>query len=148
MTALPIPAIPVSWGELLDKIAILEIKRERIARRAARANVEREYRLLLAIAAPALGNGRVAALSEDLKFVNEQLWDIEDAIRQCDARGSFGAEFVALARSVYRKNDRRAALKRRLNTLLESELIEEKSYPAFAGEAEAEEPLLIGASVA
>jgi hypothetical protein len=133
MPTLPTPHVPVSWGELLDKISILAIKRERMGRSDALANVEFEYRLLQAIAAPALASGKIAGLTEDLRSVNEQLWDIEDAIRRHDAAGRFGAEFVALAQAVYRKNDRRASLKRQINAQLRSELIEEKSYPAFAG---------------
>lgn len=122
------PVIPVSWGELLDKIAILQIKRARIDRPAARANVAREYRLLRGIGAPVLRRKAVAALFSALRRVNEELWEIEDAIRQEEALAQFGAAFIQLARSVYRKNDERAALKRRINLLLESDLVEEKSY--------------------
>jgi hypothetical protein len=142
MVALSTPAVPVSWGELLDKMTILAIKRERILHRAARANVEREYRLLREIAAPALENMETARLFGDLKRVNEQLWEIEDSIRKLDAEGRFGPEFVRLAQSVYRRNDERAALKRSINHALSSELVEEKSYPAFAGQRERAEPSL------
>jgi hypothetical protein len=135
MAAPRTPAVPVSWGELLDKITILEIKRERIARTDALANVAREHRLLRAIAAPALRDGAVAVVFAQLKTVNEDLWEIEDAIRRLDAERKFGREFVALAQSVYRKNDERASLKRRINRMLLSELVEEKSYPAFGREA-------------
>jgi hypothetical protein len=122
------PCIPVSWGELLDKIAILEIKRARIMRLAARANVVKEHQLLSRAGAPALQVEAVAPLFSTLKCVNEELWDIEDAIREQEARAQFGPVFVDLARSVYRKNDERAALKREINRLLGSELVEEKSY--------------------
>lgn len=122
------PAVPVSWGELLDKIAILEIKRARIERPEARANVAKEHRLLGGIGAPVLRREPVAALFLALKRVNEELWEIEDAIRREEALAEFGAAFVRLARSVYRKNDERAALKRRINLLLDSDLVEEKSY--------------------
>jgi len=128
MTHLASPAVPVSWGELLDKITILEIKRARIARPDARANVEKERSLLGAIGATALGRADVAALFGELRAVNEALWEIEDAIREKEAEARFGAEFIQLARSVYQRNDERAAIKRRINALLDSDLIEEKSY--------------------
>jgi len=120
--------VPVSWGELLDKLTILAIKRARIAAPAALANVAREHAALAPIAAPALAVDGVAALVADLTHVNEALWDIEDDIRAEDAAGRFGDAFVALARAVYRTNDERAAIKRRINDLLGSDLVEEKSY--------------------
>lgn len=128
MTTIKSPWAPVSWGELLDKITILEIKRERIPDGAARANVERELAALMEIGGEVLWQPAVAALFAELKSVNEGLWEIEDAIRQEEARSRFGAEFIQLARSVYLWNDRRAALKRQINLALESDLVEEKSY--------------------
>jgi hypothetical protein len=130
MATIAAPSVPVSWGELLDKITILEIKRDRIARAEARENVLREYRLLRAIGAQVLNRSGVAALVEALKRVNETLWEIEDAIREQEAARDFGAEFVRLARAVYQRNDERAAIKRQINRALESDLIEEKSYAA------------------
>lgn len=125
---LPVPSVPVSWGELLDKLTILAIKRVRIADPAARCNVEREYEALSAMGAPALQVPVVAALSQELRAVNEALWEIEDAIRAEEAEGTFEGSFVALARSVYRRNDERATIKRRINDALGSDLVEEKSY--------------------
>lgn len=125
---LPSPHVPVSWGELLDKITILEIKRERITGAAAAANVACELAALWRIGAEALAREGVAPLLTALKAVNEELWQVEDAIREEEARGRFGAEFIGLARAVYQRNDRRAALKRAINDLLRSELVEEKSY--------------------
>ena len=122
------PHVPVSWGELLDKISILAIKQRRIADPAARAHVTAEYDLLMAVAGPALARADVTARYAELVGVNEALWDIEDAIRAEDAIGRFGPEFVRLARAVYSENDRRAAIKRTLNDLLGSDLVEEKSY--------------------
>ena len=122
------PDVPVSWGELIDKVTILEIKAERITRPEALANVARERRLLSAIAAQVDRHSGIAALTAGLKQVNAELWDIEDALREHEAQGNFGAGFVELARSVYRLNDERAALKKRINLLLGSELCEEKSY--------------------
>jgi hypothetical protein len=127
------PTVPISWGELIDKITILEIKRVRLSRPDARVNVEKELALLRVIGAPALASGDVAVLSRALRRVNEQLWELEDAIRKEEAKGRFGAVFVRLARSVYKRNDERAAIKRQINALLRSELVEEKSYAA-AGE--------------
>lgn len=125
-----LPLAPVSWGELLDKITILEIKVARIAAAPARANVARELSLLQAIAAPALARADLAPPLEQLRRVNAALWNIEDAIRLKEAQQDFGAGFVALARSVYRTNDERAAIKRSINNLLGSALVEEKSYAA------------------
>ena len=132
MDRLETPCVPVSWGELLDKITILEIKRARIAAPEARANVEKEYRLLHAIGERVLARQPIGALFEALRRVNEELWEIEDAIREQEALGRFSAAFVELARSVYRKNDTRAHIKRDINNLLGSALVEEKSYADFA----------------
>jgi hypothetical protein len=122
------PTVPISWGELIDKITILEIKRIRLSRPDARVNVEKELALLSVIGARALASGDVAVLSRALRRVNEHLWELEDAIRKEEAKGRFGAVFIRLARSVYKCNDERAAIKRRINALLGSELVEEKSY--------------------
>lgn len=132
MSVTDTPCVPVSWGELLDKITILEIKRARIACPCARANVAKEHRLLQAIARPVRSIPALTALVEALGRVNEALWEIEDAIREKEAAQCFDATFVALARSVYRKNDQRAAIKRDINRLLCSALVEEKSYADFA----------------
>ena len=123
---------PVSWGELLDKITILDIKAERIADADKLANVRREREALVAVAAQAdTARPEVAALIDDLRAVNTTLWEVEDEIRDCERAKEFGPRFVALARQVYHTNDRRAALKRDLNRLLGSELVEEKSYQAY-----------------
>jgi hypothetical protein len=127
--------VPISVGELLDKITILEIKAERIADRKKLANVEAELDLLverrkaLALAA---GGTEIDRLVAELGAVNRRLWEVEDRLRALEREGDFGAAFVALARSVYRENDHRAELKRRLNELTGSELVEEKSYSAPA----------------
>jgi tetratricopeptide (TPR) repeat protein len=123
--------VPVSPGELLDKIAILEIKAERIADAGKLANVRRELEGLRQTRDSSLPrSAELDALAAELKVVNEQLWDVEDAIRLCEQAGDFGPRFVELARSVYLTNDRRAALKRRINDVLRSTLVEEKSYEA------------------
>jgi hypothetical protein len=136
MTALlPTPSVTVSWGELLDKVTILAIKSERIADEAALRNIAHEQQALSAVAEQALQQPGVAELVEQLRAVNEALWDVEDAIRERDAAGDFGDDFVALARQVYRRNDERAAIKRRINDQLGSAIVEEKSYAAFASDA-------------
>ncbi len=123
------PHIPVSWGELIDKITILEIKSARLTGDAALANVVRELALLRAIAEPVLtADAETAGLASRLKNLNEKLWELEDHIRGKDAVGEFDAEFIALARAIHRDNDARSVLKRQISLRLASELIEEKSY--------------------
>lgn len=125
-------SVQTSPGEFLDKLTILEIKAERMTDAAKLANVRRELELLRETwAASPLARHDVAALTAELKRVNERLWEIEDAIRLKEAAKAFDAEFVELARSVYRTNDRRAAIKRELNVALGSDLLEEKSYREY-----------------
>ena len=124
-----IPHVPTSWGELLDKITILEIKVARLPTKTARANAEKELVLLRQIAAPVLGE--TAPLAARLKTLNEQLWQIEDQIREHERRSDFGEGFIALARAVYKTNDERGQVKRQINLVLGSSLIEEKSYKPY-----------------
>lgn len=124
-----IPRVPISWGELLDKISILEIKVARLPTAQARANADKELAMLRDIAAPALA--QIAPLAAQLKSLNEALWDIEDKIRDHERAGDFGEDFIALARSVYQTNDRRGAVKRQINLVLGSALIEEKGYKPY-----------------
>lgn len=124
--------VPVSPGELIDKITILEIKAERIAEPVKRANVRRELALLRATRdASVTVTPGLAELARELGAVNETLWTIEDDIRERERQGVFDSAFVALARAVYRTNDRRAEIKRRINDLLGAALIEEKSYAPY-----------------
>jgi hypothetical protein len=126
--------VPISVGELMDKITILEIKFDRIKSSSQLENIARELGALRAVR---LGNADRAVLdplSAELKQVNAKLWDVEDAIRECEARGEFGEPFVALARAVYRLNDERARLKQAINRASGSRLIEEKSYKSFKRE--------------
>jgi hypothetical protein len=123
------PDAPISWGELIDKLTILELKAARLSDPAALANVRRELAALAPLEAAAT-DARLPALRAALMEVNAALWDIEDRIREKEAAADFAAEFVELARSVYRQNDRRAALKREISLALGSDLIEEKSYGA------------------
>ncbi|WP_411869959.1 hypothetical protein [Vulcanococcus limneticus] len=125
--------VPVSVGELIDKLTILAIKDARIGDAAKRVNVRTELEALEAVALAA-GLRDLAGLAEleaQLRQVNGDLWTIEDRIRDCERQGDFGPAFVALARAVYVTNDRRAALKRQINALSGSELVEEKSYAAY-----------------
>jgi hypothetical protein len=122
------PMVPVSWGELLDKICILEIKADRLRDPAARANAVAELALLRPLAEGLEG---IAALKTGLLAVNTRLWRIEDRIREHEAAGDFGPGFVALARAVYRENDERGRIKRALNRVLRSSLVEEKQYSAY-----------------
>ncbi|MDT8409598.1 MAG: DUF6165 family protein [Wenzhouxiangellaceae bacterium] len=127
----PIP-VPISPGELLDKISILEIKSERIGDPHKRANVERELDLLTGLwHGEAAETAEVTAGRTELKSLNEKLWKIEDEIRDCERENDFGSRFVELARSVYKTNDRRATVKRRINEALGSTILEEKSYREY-----------------
>ena len=124
---------PVSFGELLDKITILEIKSERMADAAKLANVRDELQLLgeLWTRDPAARTD-IAAERAELKRINEALWEIEDEIRLKERDQAFDARFIALARAVYHTNDQRAAVKRAINLKLGSRLVEEKSYQDYA----------------
>ena len=120
-------------GELIDKITILEIKMERITDPAKLRNVHVELETLAAARDQALEkSAELTRLTADLKAVNEALWEIEDDIRDYERNRDFGPRFIELARSVYHQNDRRAVLKRQINELLGSKLIEEKSYKEYA----------------
>ena len=124
--------VQTSPGEFLDKLTILEIKAERISDPVKLANVRRELDQLRATwAASPLAGHDVERLVAELKAVNLTLWEIEDRIRSHETGQRFDERFVELARAVYRTNDRRAALKRELNLVLGSDLIEEKSYTEY-----------------
>ncbi|HOV57482.1 MAG TPA: DUF6165 family protein [Rhodanobacteraceae bacterium] len=123
---------PISHGELLDKITILEIKAAHIADAAKLANVRTELELLdRTWAADAAAQVDLGDARARLKAVNQKLWDIEDAIRLKERAQAFDAEFIALARAVYFTNDERAAIKREINLKLGSALVEEKSYQDY-----------------
>lgn len=126
--------VPISVGELIDKIVILEIKSERIKNANQLANIANELGALRAVRLGDVDRARLDALSAELKRVNAKLWDVEDSIRECDARGDFGDDFIELARAVYRFNDERARLKKAINVESGSRLVEEKSYKSFQRE--------------
>ncbi len=124
--------VPVSPGELLDKITILRIKSRRIRDAAKLANVRVELEALEGVwrSSPHAA-GDVAADVDALQAVNERLWDIEDHIRDKERAQAFDSEFIRLARAVYVENDERAAIKRRINVTLGSRIVEEKSYADY-----------------
>jgi hypothetical protein len=124
--------VEISPAELIDKLTILEIKLELIEEEGKRANVKREYSLLIsAYQATIVETEPLRELTSTLKRINRELWDIEDNIRAEERAKSFGARFIELARSVYRTNDRRAAVKRQINAMLNSPIPEEKSYADY-----------------
>jgi hypothetical protein len=121
--------VPTSFGELIDKITILEIKSVRIRDPQKALNVRNELDLLTAASVIVPNSGKeLGPLKDELRRTNETLWDIEDRIRDCERARNFGPEFIELARSVYKMNDRRAAIKRQINELAGSVIVEEKSY--------------------
>ena len=125
-----IVTIEIAPGEALDRLTILEIKLARIADPQKLKNVKREHGALLEALLKTVGElAELAPLRAELTAVNAQLWEVEEKLRDHERRSDFGVEFVQLARAVYRCNDRRALIKRRINALLGSPLIEEKSFP-------------------
>jgi hypothetical protein len=126
------PSVPISWGELADKITILEIKSQLLRSASARENAKKELARLVAIWEPVERDNRNAeGFKMALKHTNKTLWQIEDAIREKEAQKCFDDEFIALARAVYKTNDERAQIKRQINMLLTSEIVEEKQYSAY-----------------
>lgn len=129
-----LPSVPVSVGELADKITILELKRRHAREERALRNIEKELGLLQAVWDGLDRPAEAAGLVAELRGINGRLWEIEDDIRACEARGRFGEDFVSLARSVYLTNDRRSAVKRKINRVMKSGLVEEKVHPAYAAD--------------
>ena len=124
--------VPISPGELLDKITILRIKAARMKDAAKVANVKHELALLEKTWKDSgAANVDLGTEEADLTRVNEKLWVVEDDIRDEERAQRFGEKFVALARAVYVTNDERAAIKKRINTLLGSSIVEEKSYQSY-----------------
>jgi len=125
------PFVPISWGELIDKITILEIKELKISAINARENIKKELSYLLKISNYNTMPEEIQSLKTALRDVNLKLWDVEDRIREKELAGQFDSIFIDLARSVYRLNDERAKTKQSINLMLRSELVEEKSYKDF-----------------
>ena len=127
-----IPKIPVSWGELFDKVTILQIKLENLKTKSALRNVKKEYDQLFTIFDHNFSeNANAKQLMTDLKLVNQKLWDIEDRIRDKERSKTFDEDFIELARRVYFTNDDRSRIKRNINDTFGSELVEEKSYADY-----------------
>lgn len=125
-------SVPVSWGEVLDKLTILRIKSKKITNLEKKANVDTELAALEEIVEDyGVMSDELRQMVADLAHVNSVLWDIEDRIRVCERDAQFDSVFVALARSVYKTNDERAAIKRRINVFLQSGFVEEKSYQDY-----------------
>ena len=124
-----LPRIPVSWGECIDKITILEIKSRKATSVEASANVAAELALLTDVL-PQLSPvpPQLRDLRLNLRQINEELWTVEDELRMCEKRQAFDGRFIELARSVYRLNDERARIKRAINGLTCSQIVEEKIY--------------------
>jgi hypothetical protein len=124
--------IETAPGELIDKITILEIKLDNIRDEAKLANIRREHALLTeALRKEVASSDDLSSLAAALKGVNAELWRIEDDIREHERAQNFDANFIALARAVYRTNDKRAVIKRQINDLLQSSIVEEKSYASY-----------------
>ncbi|MDQ1362227.1 MAG: hypothetical protein QG652_87 [Pseudomonadota bacterium] len=124
--------IPISPGELLDKITILRIKSQRMSDASKQANVQKELRLLDEVWLKAVAiDSTVTQLTNELTGINEALWDIEDDIREEERNKRFGERFIELARSVYITNDKRAEIKKKINLHLGSVIVEEKSYQNY-----------------
>jgi predicted nucleic acid-binding Zn-ribbon protein len=129
------PTVEVSWGELVDKLTILEIKARHLTSPAALSNVRRELAAVNEAVHDLQPPAELAELKQRLTSVNENLWQIEDQIRAKEADGVFDRQFVDLARAVYINNDRRSDLKREINRLMNSDLVEEKQYTRYAAAA-------------
>ena len=126
--------VPVSVGEVVDKVTILEIKSERISDSEKLRNVAAELDALRPLVSGGVfDSAELVALTDGLRAVNSELWDIEDDIRAEEAAGRFGERFIELARAVYVTNDRRAELKKKINLATGSQLVEEKSYEDYTG---------------
>ena len=124
--------IPISPGELIDKITILEIKRESILDKEKLSNINLEYMVLLeTLENKIIASNEIDSLRIKLKTINKKLWDIEDQLRDLERSKTFNEDFIKLARSVYFTNDERSEIKKSINKLLNSEIVEEKSYSKY-----------------
>lgn len=120
--------IKIGIGEALDRVSILEIKLDSIVDEVKLKNVKKEYDYLISVLQPIDELNGTKLLYESLHKVNSRLWEVEDMLRELESKNDFGTDFIELARSVYKLNDERAELKKRINVLYNSEFIEEKSY--------------------
>jgi len=132
ITKMKNPLIPISWGELFDKITILQIKSEKILSPDSLKNVDKELKELRLIFDKAFAENLLALeFMEKLRQVNFELWNIEDQIREKERKKAFDNEFIQLARSVYMKNDQRSVIKGKINKAFGSDLVEQKYYSKY-----------------
>lgn len=124
--------VPISVGELLDKITILELKKALIQDSTKQANIVREYNALINIKHSLELPDEVASLEEKLRACNKQIWDIENAKRACESVGVFEHHFIELSRALYINNDQRSKIKKEINDLVNSEIVEEKMYTQYS----------------
>jgi hypothetical protein len=126
------PQVPISWGEFFDKITILQVKLENLTSKNALENVEQELKKLQSIFVQYCPKTmETTKLQGELRNINQQIWDIENNIRDKQRNNSFDHEFIQFARSVHIANDERFRIKRKINDLFRSELIEEKSFAEY-----------------
>lgn len=123
--------IEVSNGEILDKISILTIKKDRITDKAKRENVYNEFTTLLPYFDMIVNTPELGDYYYKLHEVNRELWDVEDELRELETSKTFNSKFIELARSVYYLNDHRAEVKKQINILSKSDIVEEKSYSEY-----------------
>jgi hypothetical protein len=123
--------IEVSNGEIADKFSILIIKKSKIKDDVKLNNIEKEIDSIIPIFLKIVKKKEVHDKYLDLEIINKELWSIEDDIRECERQKDFGDKFIQLARSVYIKNDRRAEIKKEINLLTNSDIVEEKSYESY-----------------
>tara|TARA_B100000029_G_C17288133_1_gene856013 strand:+ start:436 stop:825 length:390 start_codon:yes stop_codon:yes gene_type:complete len=126
------PTVPVSWGELFDKITILQIKSEKLCFPEALKNVNTELHMLRSIIDEKIPHSsEVKEFEKELQLINRQLWDIEDQIREKERKKVFDSEFIQFARMVYITNDKRSVIKKSINNFFGSDFMEEKSYATY-----------------
>jgi predicted metal-dependent hydrolase len=124
--------IPISPGEVVDKVTILDIKSEKIVDEQKLINIKNEQRVLTAVLNSFIKDHQdINMLREKLRQINEQLWDYEDIVRNCERNKDFGEPFIEAARQIYQTNDLRSEIKKQINILLDSDIIEEKSYTDY-----------------
>lgn len=124
--------IPISVGELVDKISILKIKKKKILNKAKQTNIIKELNFLEKIyKSNFTKNKKIKLYEKELIKINKNLWEIEDQIRNCESKKNFNEIFINLARAVYFNNDKRAIVKKKINLLTKSNIVEEKLYKSY-----------------
>lgn len=125
-------SVPISVGELVDKISILKIKKKKILNKAKQTNIIKELNFLEKIyKSNFTKNKKIKLYEKELIKINENLWEIEDQIRNCESKKNFNEIFINLARAVYLNNDKRSIVKKKINLLTKSHIVEEKLYKSY-----------------